>query len=114
MAEKKRQRKLPEGGALTALMIVTWVTYFSLYLGRLNFSACMSDMIGNGGFSKAELGIVPAAFFCSYGFGQFLSGLLGDRLPPSTWCLRAFCARPSSTLPSPSARPFPSWRPPGL
>ena len=82
MAEKKRQRKLPEGGALTALMIVTWVTYFSLYLGRLNFSACMSDMIGNGGFSKAELGIVPAAFFCSYGFGQFLSGLLGDRLPP--------------------------------
>lgn len=39
-------------------------------------------MIENGGFSKAELGLVPAAFFCSYGFGQFFSGLLGDRFSP--------------------------------
>ena len=42
----------------------------------------MSDMIENGGFPKAELGLVPAAFFCSYGFGQFFSGLLGDRVSP--------------------------------
>lgn len=77
-----RLRKLPEGKATFALLVVTWLTYFSLYLGRLNFSAGMSDMIENGGFSKAEPGLVPAAFFCSYGFGQFFSGLLGDRFSP--------------------------------
>lgn len=64
------------------LLLVTWVSYFTIYIGRLNFSACMGAMIVNDGYGKAALGTVAAAFYLSYGVGQLLSGVLGDRVSP--------------------------------
>lgn len=64
------------------LGIVCWITYFSLYLGRLNFSASMSEMIHSGIWGKGQLGSVAAVFYLAYGLGQMPSGLLGDRLSP--------------------------------
>ncbi len=64
------------------LGIVCWITYFSLYLGRLNFSASMSEMVHLGIWGKGQLGSVAAVFYLAYGLGQLPSGLLGDRLPP--------------------------------
>lgn len=64
------------------LGIVCWITYFSLYLGRLNFSASMSEMIHSGIWGKGQLGSVAAVFYLAYGLGQLPSGLLGDRLSP--------------------------------
>ncbi len=64
------------------LGIVCWITYFSLYLGRLNFSASMSEMIHLGIWGKGQLGSVAAVFYLAYGLGQLPSGLLGDHLSP--------------------------------
>lgn len=64
------------------LGVVCWITYFSLYLGRLNFSASMSELIHLGIWGKGQLGSVAAVFYLAYGLGQLPSGLLGDCLPP--------------------------------
>lgn len=60
---------------------VCWITYFSIYLGRLNFSAGMSEMLRAGLWEKGQLGSVAAAFYLAYGIGQYPSGFLGDRIP---------------------------------
>lgn len=67
---------------------VCWITYFSIYLGRLNFSAGMSEMLRTGLWEKGQLGSVAAAFYLAYGIGQYPSGLLGDRIP-ARWMVGA-------------------------
>ncbi|MFZ2537644.1 MAG: MFS transporter [Oscillospiraceae bacterium] len=62
--------------------LVCWITYFSTYIGRLNFLASMSAIIDSEGYDKTQLGLVAAAFFFAYGVGQLISGILGDRIPP--------------------------------
>ena len=37
---------------------ICWLTYFCTYLGRLNFSASMAEIISAEGFSKSALGMV--------------------------------------------------------
>lgn len=69
------------GGREILLGAVCWIAYFSIYLGRLNFSAGMSEMLQTGLWEKGQLGSVAAAFYLAYGIGQYPSGLLGDRIP---------------------------------
>ena len=54
--------------------------YFTSYVTRINFSAVMADMILNEVLTKSQAGLIGSALFFTYGFGQILSGLLGDRL----------------------------------
>lgn len=63
------------------LFLLCWCSYFCAYIGRLNYSAALTDMIQSEGFSKGEAGLIGTAFFFAYGAGQFVSGFLGDRLP---------------------------------
>ena len=63
------------------LFLLCWCSYFCAYLGRLNYSAALTDMIRSEGFGKGETGLIGTAFFFAYGAGQFVSGFLGDRLP---------------------------------
>lgn len=63
------------------LFLLCWCSYFCAYIGRLNYSAALTDMIQSEGFGKGEAGLIGTAFFFSYGAGQFVSGFLGDRLP---------------------------------
>lgn len=69
-------------GQTAFLGAVCWLTYFSIYFGRLNFSASMSEILRGGIWRKGQLGSVAAAFYLAYGLGQLPSGLLGDRLSP--------------------------------
>lgn len=64
------------------LICITWVTYFTVYLGRLNISACISDMVIELQVSKESMGIVVSAFFLAYGVGQIFSGIFGDYVSP--------------------------------
>lgn len=64
------------------LFILCWIAYFTAYIGRLNYSSAMSDMIRNGILTQSHAGFISMLYFFSYGCGQFLNGLLGDRLPP--------------------------------
>ena len=77
---------LSDKGSVIFFGVVCWVTYFSIYLGRLNFSASMSEMAQTGIWGKTQLGSVAAAFYLAYGLGQFPSGVLGDHFPESWSC----------------------------
>lgn len=59
-----------------------WIVYFCTYLGRLNYSASLTEIIRTEGFSKGEAGLIGTGFFFAYGIGQLISGFLGDRLSP--------------------------------
>ena len=63
------------------LFLLCWFAYFSTYLGRLNYSAGLTEIINSQGLGKAEAGMIGMAFFLAYGGGQLLNGFLGDRLP---------------------------------
>ena len=64
------------------LFRLCWIAYFSTYIGRLNYSAGLTEIITTEGFSKGQAGMIGTAFFIAYGAGQFVSGFLGDRLAP--------------------------------
>lgn len=66
------------------LVIICWLAYFSTYLGRLNFSASMNEIINTGFLTKTGAGMIGTGFFFCYGFGQLISGFLGDRVS-SRW-----------------------------
>lgn len=64
---------------------LTWlcaVVYFCSYLTRLSYSAVMVEMIAAEGFAKPEAAAALTGLFITYGFGQIISGYMGDRLRP--------------------------------
>lgn len=75
-------RKIQSRNMQTLLFWMCWIAYFSTYLGRLNYSASLTEIIRAEGYDKGAAGLIGTAFFCSYGFGQLFSGFLGDRLKP--------------------------------
>lgn len=64
------------------LFFLSWFAYFSTYICRLNFSAVMPQLLGDGGFSQSQVAAVSSVFFICYGAGQLFSGGLGDKLSP--------------------------------
>lgn len=74
--------KIKEESTIRLLFGACWCVYFSTYLGRLNYSACLNEIILSEGFNKSQGGLIGTCFFLAYGVGQLLSGFLGDRLPP--------------------------------
>ena len=77
-----RMKKLYTHHSIYLLFAVCWLSYFSAYLGRLNFTACIAAINEAENLSKLELGRVSSAFFVCYGGAQLFSGLLADRLRP--------------------------------
>ena len=73
-------KKLYTHHSIYLLFAVCWLSYFSAYLGRLNFTACIAAINEAENLSKLELGRVSSAFFVCYGGAQLFSGLLADRL----------------------------------
>ena len=58
-----------------ALVFLTWLVYSMSYLGKVNYSANISEIIEFYGITKSEAGIVSSFFFLSYGAGQVFNGL---------------------------------------
>ncbi len=60
------------------LMLISFgVTYLFFYNGRQNINLVMKQMAAELGSSQAALGIVSAAMFWCYAFGQLINGRLG-------------------------------------
>lgn len=74
--------KITDKKKMRLLFLLCWVVYFSTYIGRLNYSASLAEIIRSESFSKGQAGMIGTAFFFAYGGGQFVSGFLGDRLAP--------------------------------
>lgn len=60
--------------------LLCWTAYFSTYVCRLNFSAAMPELQAGNVFSESRIAAVSSVFFICYGIGQFISGLVGERL----------------------------------
>ena len=58
------------------LILLGWLLYTTSYLGKLNYSANITQIIDFYGVTKAEAGVAPTFFFFAYGIGQVVNGLL--------------------------------------
>lgn len=72
-------RKTNAGGASQSrawlLILLCWLVYASSYLGKVNYSANITQIMAFYGVSKADAGTVLTFFFFSYGVGQVINGL---------------------------------------
>ena len=57
-------------------------TYMISYMTRINFGAIVSEMERSTGISRALLSMSLTGAFVTYGVGQIISGILGDRFSP--------------------------------
>lgn len=68
--------------AVKLLSILCPLVYFASYLTRKDYSIVMQAIIENEGLLKAQVGQVESLAVISYGAGQIISGILGDRFKP--------------------------------
>ncbi len=61
------------------LIFLGWLMYSTSYLGKVNYSANIAQIIDFYGVSKAEAGLAPTFFFFAYGIGQVVNGFLCSR-----------------------------------
>lgn len=74
--------KTPADAHARRLFWLCWFAYSMSYIGRLNYSASMADILAAGEVTKAFLGSVGTGFLACYGAGQLLNGIIGDKLSP--------------------------------
>ena len=58
------------------LIFFGWLVYSASYLGKVNYSANITQIIDFYGVTKTQAGTVPTFFFFAYGIGQVVNGLL--------------------------------------
>ena len=74
--------KIESKKKINALVFLFAVTYMISYITRINYGAIISEMQSSTGFSKSELSISLTASFITYGIGQIISGICGDKISP--------------------------------
>ena len=74
--------KLKQSRQINALAFLLAITYMISYITRINFGAVVSEMSEVTGFSKSMLSMSLTGSFITYGLGQILCGVLGDRISP--------------------------------
>lgn len=66
----------------TALIWLFAITYMVSYMTRINFGAVVSEMVQDLGWSRSLLAAALTGSFITYGTGQVVSGICGDRFSP--------------------------------
>ncbi len=74
--------KLRDKKKIGFMMLLFASIYFTSYISRINFGAVMHAMAGGGSFRETELALAVTTAFVTYGAGQLVSGVLGDRINP--------------------------------
>lgn len=64
------------------LLLLCLLSYSFLYLGRKNYSICMSLIINDNLLTTFQAGIVGTVFLICYALGQIINGIIGDHVPP--------------------------------
>lgn len=57
------------------IFFLGWLIYSTSYLGKVNYSANITQIIDFYGVTKSQAGLVPTFFFFAYGIGQVVNGL---------------------------------------
>lgn len=63
------------------MIFLAWLMYATSYLGKVNYSSNITQIIDFYRISKAEAGLPPTFFFFAYGIGQVVNGLLCKKYP---------------------------------
>lgn len=64
------------------LTILCTMAYFVSYLTRINYQALISEIVVAEGITKSLASLAVTGLFITYGVGQLISGVLGDRMDP--------------------------------
>ncbi len=64
------------------LFVMGFLAYVILYFGRLNYSAAMTLIIGNGDMTREAAASISTVFYIAYGLSTFVNGFLADKLSP--------------------------------
>jgi sugar phosphate permease len=59
---------------------VTWLAYATYYLGRKGFSVTKARIRKELGVGEGTLATIDTGYLAAYAIGQFVSGLIGDRV----------------------------------
>ncbi len=59
------------------------ITYMVSYITRTNLGAITVEMTNALGWTKSEMSLILTGSFITYGVGQVISGIIGDKLDPS-------------------------------
>lgn len=73
---------LTEKKQITRLTVLFMLTYMASYITRINYGAIISEMELDTGISRDLLSMALTGSFITYGTGQIISGILGDRINP--------------------------------
>lgn len=64
------------------LILLFSLTYMISYITRINYGAIISEMEAATGMARSMLSLSLTGSFITYGAGQIISGILGDRFSP--------------------------------
>ncbi|MFA6948859.1 MAG: MFS transporter [Eubacteriales bacterium] len=72
--------------------IICFAVYFASYITRINYGASITAIVGDLGITKNLAGMVSTGSFITYGAGQLVSGVLGDKFRPKALILLGLTA----------------------
>lgn len=74
--------KLQSKKKISFLSLLLCLTYMVSYITRINYGAIISEMENATSFSRSLLSMAVTGSFVTYGAGQIVTGILGDKFPP--------------------------------
>lgn len=74
--------KLTERKEVNKLALLFAFTYMISYITRINYGAIISEMESATSFSRSMLSMALTGSFITYGVGQIISGICGDKFSP--------------------------------
>ena len=74
--------KLQDNKVISRLILLFTITYMVSYITRINYGAIIAEMENATGFGRSLLSMALTGSFITYGTGQIISGILGDRFSP--------------------------------
>ncbi len=82
MGSKLQKTNAAADTAVKLLSILCPLIYFASYLTRKNYGVIMTAIIENEGMADDVAGFIETLALISYGAGQVISGILGDKFKP--------------------------------
>lgn len=80
--EESGMNKLTERSEIRNLTVLFVCVYMISYITRINFGAIISEMQRATAIPKSQLSMALTGSFITYGTGQVISGITGDRISP--------------------------------
>ncbi len=75
-------RKITSSSRKGTLVFLFAIVYMISYITRINYGAVIAEMESATGISRSLLSMALTGSFITYGVGQIVSGILGDKISP--------------------------------